>query len=278
MDPNMNTTRVETFAGSTEGHADGFGLQAQFREPTGLALAPDGSLLVTEASHRIRRVWSNGQVTTVAGTGTSGSTNGTGDVAQFNDPRGVAVTDGGWIYVADQYNHTIRRIVLTGTDPRAPASYTVSTVAGAAGISGSTDGEGIIAKFNQPTQLAADNDGRIYVADMGNGAVRVLSVTSGLWVTAATLATGLPVCTGVALDRAHNVYVAESISHRITRVSPTGAKVQLMGGTSGFTDGRNGTMSYPMCLAVERTGTLLLTDNGNHAVRAIQRILETTAP
>jgi len=270
---------IETFAGSVPGYVDGFGIGARFSGPRGLALAPDGSLIVSEALHRIRRVWPNGLVTTVAGTGVPGSANGTGDVAQFSQPEGVAVTAGGWIYVADSVNHIIRRIVQTGSDPYQPTSYTVTTVAGLANASGSTDDTGATARFYMPRQLAADNDGRVYVADSGNNRVRVLTVADPDYVTAATLATGLTLCTGIAVDSAHNVYAVERDAHRVTRVSPTGAKVVLVGtGSAGFVDGRTGTLSSPRNIAVESTGSLLVTDGGNHALRAVQRILETSGP
>jgi hypothetical protein len=189
------------------------------------------------------------------------------------------VTAGGWIYVADTLNHVIRRIVRTGSDPLVPASYTVSTVAGLAGASGSTDGTGSTARFYVPRQLAADIDGRVYVGDSGNGSVRVLTVAGADTVTASTLATGLSLPTGVALDTAHNVYVAEHNGNKITRVSPVGGKVVIMGtGSAGFTDGRDGTMNGPRSVQVDYTGSLLLTDMYNHAVRSIQRIIEATAP
>ena len=103
-------------------------------------------------------------VSTLAGSGTSGYTDGTGTSAQFNSPTGVAVDGAGNVYVADQGNHRIRKITTSGV---------VSTLAGS--TSGYTDGTGTSAKFNNPIGVAVDGAGNVYVADQGNHRIRKIT-------------------------------------------------------------------------------------------------------
>ena len=98
-------------------------------------------------------------VTTLAGlAGSAGSADGTGSAARFNDPVGVAVDSAGNVYVADTDNHTIRKVTPAGV---------VTTLAGLAGSSGSADGTGSAARFNDPYGVAVDSAGNVYVADTG---------------------------------------------------------------------------------------------------------------
>lgn len=163
---------VQTLAGSgLPGTADGHGADAGLWTPNRLALAADGSLIVTEGSgfyggggHRVRRVGPNGDVTTVAGTGERGYRDGPAEQALFNIPQGVATDGTGAIYVADSGNHVIRRIDPNGM---------VWTVAGT-GEPGYRDGPGKEAQFWYPSDLAFLPDGRLVVADRLTQRVRLL--------------------------------------------------------------------------------------------------------
>uniref|UniRef100_A0A0D3J9M3 SMP-30/Gluconolactonase/LRE-like region domain-containing protein n=1 Tax=Emiliania huxleyi (strain CCMP1516) TaxID=280463 RepID=A0A0D3J9M3_EMIH1 len=149
------TGAVTTIAGSGEGgDADGEGEAEEFCGPRGLAISPDGGALfvVDQGSHKIRRVEvATGEVTTIAGSGTRGSTDGVGDAAQFYNPCGIAIRpDAGALFVADFGNHKIRRVeVATGE---------VTTIAGS-GTEGSTDGVGEASEFSYPTEVAISADG-----------------------------------------------------------------------------------------------------------------------
>ena len=144
------TGAVTTLAGSgTSGNADGVGVAAQFRLPSGVDISSDGSALFVAdfVGHKIRRVEvATGAVTTLAGSGTAGSADGVGGAAQFHYPCDVALCpDGSALFVADCKNHKIRRVeVATGA---------VTTLAGS-GTSGSADGVGGAAQFYNPGGVA----------------------------------------------------------------------------------------------------------------------------
>src|SRR5436309_1234875 len=107
--------------------------------------------------------------TTVAGTpGGFGSSDGPGNSAQFSEPRSVAVDSNGNLFVADTYNHTIRKITAGGI---------VTTLAGSANSAGSTDGTGSNARFNFPRGIATDSLGNVFVADTGNHTIRKITAS-----------------------------------------------------------------------------------------------------
>lgn len=174
----ISTGVVSTIAGygGTPGTTDGTGTAAKFYTPFGITY--DGTdLYVTDtANHTVRKVSTAGVVTTWAGVaGTAGSTNDTGSAAKFNYPTGI-VNDGTNLYVADSENHVIRQIVI--------ATKVVTTLAGTAGASGSTDGTGAAARFNRPIGLTIDSAGNMYVVDQNYTKIR--KVTSAGVVTTLT--------------------------------------------------------------------------------------------
>lgn len=116
-------------------------------------------------SIRIRRITPAGTVSTLAGQLINGSADGPGQTAAFGNARGVAVDNTGAVYVADQANQLIRKLTPDG------ANWNVTTIAGKPGSPGSTNGFGADARFNQPTGVAVDSAGNVYVVD--SGAARV---------------------------------------------------------------------------------------------------------
>lgn len=283
---------VGTFAGSGRGFADGNGTSALFDTPFGIALTPDGNIVVADwGNRRIRRITPGGLVTTIAGTGGNGFADGLGNAATFNTLRGITVDSGGAIFVTDAGAQTVRKIVRVSGDPAFATSYRVTTVAGTANMIGSADGAGAAARFNTPHGIAADTDGRIYVADQMNHTIRVLSRGADGSLQVATLAgaagqTGTfdrwgaaarfnrP--TGVTVDSAHNLYIVDSLNNRVRRISPLGEVITLAGSTAGFTDGQAGTLNRPSLLDIEAGGNLLVADTLNHSLRAVNRLLSET--
>lgn len=169
---------VSTLAGTPGGfgHTDLTGASAVFGYPAGLSTDGASFVYVTELlNNDVRKInASTGETTTVAGgnyyspASGVGSTDGTGTSARFYSPYGIT-TDGTNLYVADTFNHTIRKIDLSG------ASAVVSTLAGTAGVSGVTDATGSAARFAYPFDVIYIN-GALYVADFANGSIRKIQL------------------------------------------------------------------------------------------------------
>lgn len=213
---------VSTVAGDGRpGARDGPAPTAQFLYPTGVAVDRAGTLYVADrGGHTIRKITPQGVVSTLAGNGQPGYTDGMGTTAQFHDPMSVAVDRSGRLFVTDSGSHTIRIITPEGR---------VSTLAGSP-QAGAVDGTGRDARFNWPTGLAIDETGHLYVADSNNAVIREVS-PDGAVITLAGIGqpgsddgpgetAGFHFPTGVAVDREGDVYVADSANNMIRRISP----------------------------------------------------------
>ena len=182
--------QLTTIAGSgAAGFADGVGSAAVFNAPSGISASPDGSLFVADANNnRIRRVSPTGEVVTIAGTGLAGAVDGRGDQATLNYPHGLEWTSRG-IVVADRYSQRIRLLTqVEGTSGASPTHWMVRTLAGT-GASGSTDGSGATAQFNQPIGVTAEAGGVVYVADYKGHRVRRIDLTGDAFQTGEPTAT-----------------------------------------------------------------------------------------
>jgi sugar lactone lactonase YvrE len=270
---------ISTLAGSPgQGSADGTGAAARFANPWGVAADTNGNLYIADTdNHTIRKIAPGGAVTTLAGlAGVSGSTNGTGTNALFFQPQGIAVDGSGNVYVSDTGNHIIRKITPGGT---------VSTLAGFAGVSGTNDGTGSLARFFEPEGIAVNAAGSlIYVADTWNHTLR--QITSAAAVT--TLAGSASNAgtndgsgsgalfyqpQGVALDSAGNIYVGDTGNETIRKVTPLGAVTTLAGsaGNYGSANGTGGGASFwaPQGLALDTATNIYVADSLNHTIRKI---------
>lgn len=162
--------QVRTLAGKEEGFTDAPGSQARFNTPSGLALDAAGNLYIADTgNHAIRKLSPQGQVTTLAGDGAPGWRDGPGSQARFNAPLAVAVDAQGRVFVADTHNDRIRMITPDGQ---------VTTLAGS-GHPGEADGAGSKAQFDTPSGLAFDAQGRLWVADTRNDALRIVATDTG---------------------------------------------------------------------------------------------------
>jgi sugar lactone lactonase YvrE len=258
-------------AGSTDGTTG-----ALFNAPSGIAVDSANNVYVADtANSTIRKVSSGGAVTTLAGlAGRSASVDGKGAAARFEDPYAVA-TDGTYVYVADPTDHTVRKVAADGT---------TTTLAGAAGTFGSTDGTGSAARFNEPRGIAADSTGTVYIADTGNSTIRKISAAGVVTTLAGTAgakgsldATGAAARfagpTGVAVDGAGNVFAVASESSTLRKITPTGVVTTVAGsaGSNGFVNGIGSAarFSNPYDVAIDTTGNLYVLDRNNHAVRKV---------
>ncbi len=147
--------------------------------------ASSGVYVSDDAEHTINKISSSGVITVVAGQpGVAGATNGPATTASFNKPEGLVIDPAGAMYVADTGNHLIRKIAADGK---------VTTVAGAAGVSGDADGPASEARFNFPSGVGLDPDGNLFVADSSNSTIRKIT-PAGVVSTVA----GRPGTAGVA--------------------------------------------------------------------------------
>ena len=156
------------FAGGVAGFAEGTGTQARFSAAAGIAFDPDNTdfYVADAANQRIRQVTAAGVVTTIAGSGTEGSADGTGTAAQFAWPHAIAYcAKDRSLYVADTDNNEIRKVTTDGV---------VSTIAGTP-EKGYADGPGVNARFDHPAGIACATDGTIFVADTRNNMMRAIS-------------------------------------------------------------------------------------------------------
>jgi len=269
-----NAQCVSTLAGSgIYGFADGTGTAAQFYYPNGVAVDASANLYVADRNNnRIRKITAAGVVTTLAGSGIEGLTDGTGTAAQFSNPIGVAVDGSGNVYVADLNNNRIRKITAAGV---------VTTLAGS-GIQGSADGTGTSAQFFLPFGVAVDASGNVYVADTYNNRIRKITATgvvttlAGFGIQGFADGTGTSARfnkpSGVAVDGSGNVYVADNLNHRIRKITAAGVVTTLAGsGVAGFAEGTGTVARFntPSGVAVDGSGNVYVADTNNNRIRKI---------
>jgi hypothetical protein len=221
------TGAVTTLVGTAgmSGSADGTGAAARFGYPDGLGSDGAGNLFVPDTNNATIRqvVIATGVVTTLAGTpGMSGGSDGTGPAARFNDPTQVVSDGAGNLYVVDNFNDTIRTIVI--------ATGVVTTLAGTAGMTGSADGTGAAARFSHPFGVATDGAGNLYVAEPVNNTIRKIVIATGVVTTLAGTAgtmgsadgTGAAARfnnpNGITSDGAGNLYVADYSNYTVRKI------------------------------------------------------------
>ena len=269
---------VTTLAGQTlvSGAVNGAGTNALFSDPAAIVVATNGDYFVADSrNHAIRKVTTNGVVTTFAGKlGISGSANATGTNATFNTPSGLAIDGSGNLLVSDTGNNVIRKISSAGA---------VTTLAGVAGSSGFLDGANGSALFNSPLGIAVSSSGVVFVTDSGNHCLRKISdstVTTfagrpQVWGSADGMGTNalFNAPCGLAFDAGGNLFVSDANNDTIRKTTPNGLVTTFAGaaGQDGATDGdlRSTRFRSPASLAFDKKGNLFVADSFNQTVREI---------
>jgi sugar lactone lactonase YvrE len=352
---------VTTIAGTarTPGSTDGAGSAATFNGPQGIAVDSGGNVYVADTGNNtIRKITSSGTVSTIAGSaGSAGSADGASVAARFRSPTGLSLDASGNLYVADTGNSVIRLVTSAGM---------ISTLAGEPEVTGSSDGIGSAAMFQQPFGVAIDGNGNLYVADTANDTIRLgrlaqpslpvissqpqgASIDQGGSATLSVSATGVPLPSfqwqlnsadisgavnstltitnaqlsdggtytvvvtngsgsvtsspatltvtlpldyasttfsslgsyftmngfaagpsGVALDPAGNVFV--SFENAVAKLSPSGGVLLVAGGASpGSADGSGSSASFdsPAGIALDSAGNIYVADSGNNSIRKV---------
>jgi DNA-binding CsgD family transcriptional regulator/sugar lactone lactonase YvrE len=282
--------RIVTVAGtgqrafSSDGH---LASASALVHPLALAVGQAGEIYIAEGN-RIRKVNTDGLITTFAGTGTAGNIGDGGPAvqAQLDLPQGLAVDSAGNVYIADTLNHRVRRV---GTD----GMITTFAGTGQAGYAG--DGKpGPVAELNLPTGLTIGFGDTLFIADTGNNVVRQIALDGAIHTVAGTGEAGyrgdpgdaldavLHAPGGIAFDGEGNLYIADTLNQRVRRVDVNGQIGAVAGtGASGYLgDGRPASLadlnlaSNPLGgmgqgLAVDSQGDIFIADALNHRVRRI---------
>jgi uncharacterized protein (TIGR03437 family) len=254
---------------------NGPAVNAQLNSPYGVAVDSAGNLYIADTENqRIRKV-SGGVIATIAGSGTAGFSgdNGPAISATLGTPMGIAVDLAGNLYIADRDNSRVRKV----------ASGLIATVAGngTQGFSGD-NGPAADAQLFIPISVAVDSPGNLYIADRYNNRIR--KVTNGTIATVAgggtpiggngpALSSQFGDPSGVALDSAGNLYIADQASNRVWKVSNGSIAVVAGNGTPGFS-GDNGPaagaqLNEPFGVAVDSVGNVFIADTGNQRIRKV---------
>jgi hypothetical protein len=237
---------VSTYAGAVnaQGSTDGLALTARFKFPWGITIDSADNLFVADGNnYTIRKITPAGVVSTFAGSpGITGNLDGTGASARFYGPRGITIDGANNLYVADKVASTIRKITPSGV---------VTTVAGLGLTPGIADGTGTAARFNGPEGIDSDATGTLYVADTDNHIIRKIT-PAGEVITLAGSTTGISGSTdgigaaakfiwpsGMKLDAAGNVYVADYGNTAVRKITPASQVSTVVGGRDAvqFTEG-----------------------------------------
>jgi len=253
-------------------------LPAHFNGPYSVAFDSPGHVLVSDTyNHRIRKIHPTGEVTTLSGSAAGylgGYNDGAGTVAKFSYPSGIISDLAGGIYVADQWNNLIRKVVVS--------SGVTSTWTGSPAQTGTTDGMGAAARFGSPYSLTVTGTGELIAADMAYHTIRKITTAGDV-----TTYAGIPAQPGsadgslgtntfknpysISMDPAGNAFVADWGNHVIRKISPVGLTTTYSGtaSTTGGSSDAPPAYNFPRRVSVGAVGNVWVADTGSHTIRRI---------
>ena len=283
------TNVISTVAGTGSAGYSGDGgpaTNAQLNAPFGVAVDASGNLYIAEwSNHRVRKVDASGVITTIAGIGVGGfgGDGGPATQAAVNSPEGVAVDAAGNIYIADSFNNRVRKIDTSGV---------ITTIAGTGAPRYTGEGDATQVGLNDPSGVAADNNGNLYIADNSSHRIRKLVLATGTISTFAGTGVGgfsgdggpataaqLYNPTHLTVDRAGNVYIADYTNNRVRKVNVATGIITTVAGTATFGgqgayagDGGPATSAQfnkVSGVAIDPAGNLYIVDAQNKRVRKV---------
>ncbi len=275
---------ISTVAGTGErgfGGDGGPAVQAQLASPPAVAVDGAGNLYIADSgNNRIRMVDSTGTISTVAGTGERGfgGDGGPATEAQLNSPTGVALDGAGNLYIVDRNNHRIRKVDSSGV---------ISTIAGTGERGfGGDGGPATEAQLNLPTGVAADAAGNLFITEDSDRRIRMVDFSGTISTIAGTGERGfggdggpavdalLGSPSGVALDAAGNLFIADWLNYRIRKVDSSGVISTIAGpGESG--DGGpavDALLRFPRDVALDDLGNLYIAEDSDHRIRKVDSL------
>ena len=286
LEPNSVITTV---AGNGNAGYNGDGIQAtaaELNSPNAVAVDSAGDLFIADTvNNRIREVnQATGLITTVAGNGARGYSgdNGPATAAELNWPTGVAVDAAGDLFIADGSNNVVREVNH--------ATGVITTVAGngASGYSGDS-GPATAAELADPADIAVDSAGNLFIADFTNNRIREVNHATGVITTVAgngvwgyggdngqATAAELGFPTGVALDSAGDLFIADTNNQRVREVNQATGVITTVAGTGTISGGDNGQatateLNDPVSVAVDAAGNLFITANLSADIREVNQ-------
>lgn len=276
--------QVTTFAGSSQGYLDGSSASSRFFAPTDACVSPDGAFIYVAdySGHRIRKInKTTNQVSTLAGNGTSGNSNGVGQNAQFSFPTGLAISsDGSLLFVADNGNSLIRKISLSDN--------TVVTIAGDGNFDHADNANGLSASFNQPSDLVLRGDSVLFITDTENHVIRKMNLSTTEVTTVVgyvgvngfldgigtAAAVSYPAGITISADGA-SLYLADNGNNMIRKISLPDYTVAVFAGNASpsYSDNVIGIQAgfySPQGISIDPLSTYLyVSDTYNHRIRKI---------